>query len=69
MGTDLADGNHEPEDEPVHDLLVLGILFFPALFAWFLLRPRYSKEIRIGAGIYATAALVALAYFAWRSFF
>ena len=59
----------EREPEPVDDLLVLGILFFPALFAWFLLRPRYSMEIRIGAGIYAAFALIGLAFLATRTLF
>lgn len=53
-------------DEPVDDLLVLGILFIPAVFVWFLLRPRYSREIRIGAGVYAAFVLLALVFWAWQ---
>ena len=54
----MADG-----EEPVDDLLVLGLLFLPVVFVWLLLRPRYSKEIRIGGGIYA--AMVAAGVIAW----
>ena len=47
----MGDGGfeHEEAPEPVEDLLVLGVLFLPALFVWFLLRRRYAPEIRIGA--------------------
>ena len=48
-------------EEPVDDFLVLGLLFFPVVFVWFLLRPRYSTEIRVGAGIYAGLFVVAVA--------
>ncbi len=41
-------------------------LILPALFVWLLLRPRYSKEIRIGAGIYAAFLLVAFAAWLWK---
>ena len=56
----------EPEDpEPVSDMLVLGILFFPALFVWFLFAGRYSRAIRIGATIYALFALGGLIVALW----
>jgi hypothetical protein len=51
------DGAHE--EEPVDDLLVLGLLFVPVVAVWFLLRRHYSREIRIGAAIYAAAVAVA----------
>ena len=53
-------------EEPVDDLTVLGLLFLPVVFVWFLLRRRYSKEIRIGAGIYAGFILLGLAMWAWK---
>ena len=53
------------DPEPVSDLLVLGILFFPALFVWFLFARRYSREIRIGASIYALIAVAGLVAALW----
>lgn len=47
---------------PLTGGLVLGILFCPILFVWFLLRPGYSREVRIGAFAYVAIGLVGLAF-------
>jgi hypothetical protein len=45
----------EPSDEPrrLSAPLLLAILALPLLFVWLLLRPGYSRELRIGALLYA----------------
>jgi hypothetical protein len=55
-------GVSEPEpreEEGVDDFLVLGLLFIPVVAVWFLLRPRYSRQVRIGAAIYSAAVAIA----------
>jgi hypothetical protein len=46
---------HEPciEPRPLSAALLLAILALPLLFVWLLLRPGYSRDLRIGAFLYA----------------
>lgn len=45
----------EPSEEPrrLSARLLLAILALPLLFVWLLLRPGYSRDLRIGAFLYA----------------
>lgn len=38
--------------------LLLGILFFPILFVWLLLRPGYANSVRMGAAIYVGLGII-----------
>ena len=37
------------EPRRLNGLLILGILTFPVIFAWFVLRRGYSRDVRMGA--------------------
>ena len=49
----MADDETGNEPRRLSAPLLLAILALPLLFVWLLLRPGYSRDLRIGAFLYA----------------
>jgi len=57
--TDYRDAADEPRRLSLP--LIVGIYTLPAMFAWFLLRPGYSRHVRLGGFLLMTMSLVVAA--------